>query len=219
VSTRQPRFSSVIKHLARLRIELDEIESGRKSMSGRYTVGKRRRRSAEETRQACLALSRPRGLAGERGVWAVRQGDHVAAPPMGTAAMSVGTSAGAPLPRSQAGTETPFGSPFRRIGRDRTVHCDSPGSNGVADRQPARGCFRCKLVGFDKCHVLYDNWLRRGGRDAGSAATRSAERLHPRNRATALLRPRSAVGDGCDLHRPVGRHRRCEGRSHLASAS
>jgi hypothetical protein len=218
LSMRQPRFLSH-KALARLRIELDEIESGRKNMSCRYTVGKRRRR-AEETRQAWSALSRPRGLAGERGVGQfVRQGDHVAAPPMGTAAMSVGTSAGAPLPRSQAGTETPFGSPFRRIGRDRTVHCDSPGSNGVADRQPARGCFRCKLVGFDKCHALYDNWLRRGGRDAGSAATRSAERLHPRNRATALLRPRSAVGDGCDLHRPVGRHRRCEGRSHLASAS
>jgi hypothetical protein len=43
-------------NLARLRIELDAIDAGRKSSHG-YTVGKRRRRSSDETRDAVLALS------------------------------------------------------------------------------------------------------------------------------------------------------------------
>jgi hypothetical protein len=58
----------------------------------------------------------------------------------------------------------------------------------------------------------------RGGRDARFAATRSAGRLHPRRRAILPLRPRRAVGEGYELHRPVGRHRRCVDRRHLASA-
>jgi hypothetical protein len=43
------------KALGRLRIELDAIEAGRKS--GGFTVGKRRRRSKQETIAAVLALS------------------------------------------------------------------------------------------------------------------------------------------------------------------
>lgn len=43
--------------LALLRIELDSIEAGRKSSSGKYTVGKRRRRGADETHRAVVALS------------------------------------------------------------------------------------------------------------------------------------------------------------------
>jgi hypothetical protein len=42
--------------LARLRIELDELEAGRKSKYG-FSIGKRRRRSSDETRAAALALS------------------------------------------------------------------------------------------------------------------------------------------------------------------
>jgi Homeodomain-like domain len=42
--------------LARLRIELDELEAGRKSKYG-FKIGKRRRRSSDETRAAALALS------------------------------------------------------------------------------------------------------------------------------------------------------------------
>ena len=42
--------------LARLRIELDELAAGRKSKLG-FSIGKRRRRSSEETRAATLALS------------------------------------------------------------------------------------------------------------------------------------------------------------------
>jgi DNA-binding NarL/FixJ family response regulator len=42
--------------LARLRIELDELDAGRKSKHG-FSIGKRRRRSSEETRAAALALS------------------------------------------------------------------------------------------------------------------------------------------------------------------
>jgi len=42
--------------LARLRIELDELEAGRKSKHG-FSIGKRRRRSSDETRDAALALS------------------------------------------------------------------------------------------------------------------------------------------------------------------
>ena len=42
--------------LARLRIELDELDAGRKSKHG-FSIGKRRRRSADETRDAALALS------------------------------------------------------------------------------------------------------------------------------------------------------------------
>jgi hypothetical protein len=42
--------------LARLRIELDELDAGRKSKHG-FSIGKRRRRSSDETREAALALS------------------------------------------------------------------------------------------------------------------------------------------------------------------
>ena len=42
--------------LARLRIELDELDAGRKSRLG-FSIGKRRRRSSDETRAAALALS------------------------------------------------------------------------------------------------------------------------------------------------------------------
>jgi DNA-binding NarL/FixJ family response regulator len=42
--------------LARLRIELDELDAGRKSKLG-FSIGKRRRRSSDETRAAALALS------------------------------------------------------------------------------------------------------------------------------------------------------------------
>jgi hypothetical protein len=42
--------------LARLRIELDELDAGRKSKHG-FSIGKRRRRSADETREAAVALS------------------------------------------------------------------------------------------------------------------------------------------------------------------
>ncbi|HTE85595.1 MAG TPA: helix-turn-helix domain-containing protein [Dehalococcoidia bacterium] len=42
--------------LARPRIELDELEAGRKSRHG-FSIGKRRRRSSDETRAAALALS------------------------------------------------------------------------------------------------------------------------------------------------------------------
>jgi hypothetical protein len=42
--------------LARLRIELDELDTGRKSKHG-FNIGKRRRRSSDETRAAALALS------------------------------------------------------------------------------------------------------------------------------------------------------------------
>jgi hypothetical protein len=42
--------------LTRLRIELDELDAGRKSKHG-FRIGKRRRRSSEETRDAALALS------------------------------------------------------------------------------------------------------------------------------------------------------------------
>jgi hypothetical protein len=42
--------------LARLRIELDELEAGRKSKHG-FSIGKRRRRSSDETRDGALALS------------------------------------------------------------------------------------------------------------------------------------------------------------------
>jgi hypothetical protein len=42
--------------LTRLRIELDELEAGRKSRLG-FSIGKRRRRSSDETRAAALALS------------------------------------------------------------------------------------------------------------------------------------------------------------------
>jgi Homeodomain-like domain len=42
--------------LARLRIELDELEAGRKSGLG-FSIGKQRRRSSDETRAAALALS------------------------------------------------------------------------------------------------------------------------------------------------------------------
>jgi DNA-binding NarL/FixJ family response regulator len=42
--------------LARLRIELDELDAGRKSKYG-FKIGKRRRRSSDETRAAALALS------------------------------------------------------------------------------------------------------------------------------------------------------------------
>jgi DNA-binding NarL/FixJ family response regulator len=42
--------------LARLRIELDELDAGRKSKYG-FSIGKRRRRSADETREAAIALS------------------------------------------------------------------------------------------------------------------------------------------------------------------
>jgi hypothetical protein len=42
--------------LARLRIELDELDAGRKSKHG-FSIGKRRRRSSDETRAAALALS------------------------------------------------------------------------------------------------------------------------------------------------------------------
>jgi DNA-directed RNA polymerase specialized sigma24 family protein len=42
--------------LARLRIELDELHVGRKSKHG-FSIGKRRRRSSDETRAAALALS------------------------------------------------------------------------------------------------------------------------------------------------------------------
>jgi hypothetical protein len=56
--------------LARLRIELDALEAGRKA--GRFTVGKRRRRSAEETRAAVEALSVdglvPLAIAGKLGI-------------------------------------------------------------------------------------------------------------------------------------------------------
>jgi hypothetical protein len=51
--TAEPIFGE--KALGRLRIELDSIEAGRKS--GGFTVGKRRRRSKAETREAVLALS------------------------------------------------------------------------------------------------------------------------------------------------------------------
>lgn len=51
--TATPLFGE--KALERLRVELDSIEAGRKS--GGFTVGKRRRRSEEETRQAVLSLS------------------------------------------------------------------------------------------------------------------------------------------------------------------
>jgi hypothetical protein len=43
--------------LARLRIELDELEAGRKSKHG-FKIGKRRRRSSDETREAAFALRR-----------------------------------------------------------------------------------------------------------------------------------------------------------------
>lgn len=42
--------------LTRLRIELDELDAGRKSKHG-FKIGKRRRRSSDETRAAALALS------------------------------------------------------------------------------------------------------------------------------------------------------------------
>ena len=42
--------------LARRRIELDELDAGRKSRLG-FSIGKRRRRSSDETRDAALALS------------------------------------------------------------------------------------------------------------------------------------------------------------------
>ena len=42
--------------LTRLRIELDELEAGRKSRLG-FSIGKRHRRSSDETRAAALALS------------------------------------------------------------------------------------------------------------------------------------------------------------------
>jgi hypothetical protein len=42
--------------LARLRIELDSLDAGRKSKHG-FSIGKRRRRSSDETRAAALALS------------------------------------------------------------------------------------------------------------------------------------------------------------------
>jgi len=42
--------------LARLRIELDELDVGCKSKQG-FSIGKRRRRSSDETRAAALALS------------------------------------------------------------------------------------------------------------------------------------------------------------------
>jgi DNA invertase Pin-like site-specific DNA recombinase len=42
--------------LTRLRIELDELDAGRKSRHG-FSIGKRRRRSSDETREAALALS------------------------------------------------------------------------------------------------------------------------------------------------------------------
>ena len=42
--------------LARLRIELDELDARRKSRLG-FSIGKRRRRSSDETRAAALALS------------------------------------------------------------------------------------------------------------------------------------------------------------------
>jgi hypothetical protein len=41
---------------ARLRVELDELDAGRKSRFG-FKIGKRRRRSSDETRDAALALS------------------------------------------------------------------------------------------------------------------------------------------------------------------
>jgi DNA-binding NarL/FixJ family response regulator len=44
------------KALARLQVELDAIEAGRKSGSG-FSVGKRRRRSREQTRAAVVQLS------------------------------------------------------------------------------------------------------------------------------------------------------------------
>jgi Homeodomain-like domain len=42
--------------LTPLRIELDELDAGRKSRLG-FSIGKRRRRSSDETRAAALALS------------------------------------------------------------------------------------------------------------------------------------------------------------------
>jgi DNA-binding NarL/FixJ family response regulator len=42
--------------LARLRIELDALDAGRKSRLG-FSIGKRRRRSSDETRAAALVLS------------------------------------------------------------------------------------------------------------------------------------------------------------------
>lgn len=42
--------------LARLQVELDAIEAGRKSGSG-FSIGKRRRRSREQTREAVVQLS------------------------------------------------------------------------------------------------------------------------------------------------------------------
>ena len=44
------------RDLTRLRIELDALDAGRKSNRG-FRIGKRRRRSADETRGAVLALS------------------------------------------------------------------------------------------------------------------------------------------------------------------
>jgi hypothetical protein len=67
--------------LARLRIELDAIEAGRKS--GRFTIGKRRRRSAEETRAAVEALSVdglvPLAIAGKLGISETRVREHLRA--------------------------------------------------------------------------------------------------------------------------------------------
>jgi DNA-binding NarL/FixJ family response regulator len=44
------------RDLALLRVELDSLEAGRKSSRG-FTIGRRRRRTRDETRDAVLALS------------------------------------------------------------------------------------------------------------------------------------------------------------------
>jgi DNA-binding NarL/FixJ family response regulator len=57
--------------LSRLRIELDELDAGRKTRLG-FSIGKRRRRSSDETREAVLALSVdgfvPRAIADKLGI-------------------------------------------------------------------------------------------------------------------------------------------------------
>jgi hypothetical protein len=144
--------------------------------------------------------------------------------PSGDASPTVGT----PPSGADRGSAGPTPRRARRISDRRLAHADRlddlplrhPGSNGLTDRQlvVAVSAASRPLLTNTQVNITID--YRRGGRDAGSAATRSAGRLHPRNRATAPLRPRRAraVGNGCELHRPLGCHRRCEGGRHLAAS-
>lgn len=50
--------------VARLRIECDQVEANRKTRSGRFTVGTRRRRSPDETVAAIRLLTAERLVAG-----------------------------------------------------------------------------------------------------------------------------------------------------------